>query len=50
MGGVPLAESIWTRLLDDLCGCLNSLVRLTRWSGLATILSSWWDYDVASLP
>ena len=32
-----------------LCGCLGSLVRLPGWSGLGTIFSSSWGYDVASL-
>lgn len=56
MGVVPLAGRTaglvryQVGLQDRLCICLDSLVRLTRWSGLGTIFSNWWNYELASLP
>ena len=38
------------RLWDGLYGCLDTLVRLTRWSGLGTTFSSRWGFELASLP
>ena len=37
------------RLQNELYGCLDSLIRLTTWSGLGTIYNSTWDYELASL-
>lgn len=41
--GVPRAE-------NSCLGSLDSLVRLTTWSGLGTLLSSRWGWELASLP
>ena len=60
VGGLPLAKNSWigllawfaaqVRLRGGLCSYLDqALVRLTRWSGLGTILSSRWSYELASL-
>ena len=57
---MPLAENSWVevlasfptqmRLSDGLYGCLDFLVRLTRWSGLGTTFSSRQSSELASLP
>ena len=38
------------RLWDGLCGCLDSLIRLTRWSELGTMFSSKREDELAALP
>ena len=57
---MSLAENSWISLMvvfpvqlkleDRLHNCLDSQVRLTRWSGLGSLLSIRGKYELVSLP